>query len=500
MTVAPPRVRTLGLSWPLLVAVLGFAGPLAFMARDATLADPDAYWHVATGRWMIEHGALPAGDPFSHTMPGAPWMLQSWLSEWIMAMVHGAWGWAGLVVLAAGCFALTLALVTRFLLARMQPVHALLFVGLAASALMSHLVVRPHVLTWPLIVAWVAAQVDASEARRGPPWRALPVMWLWANLHGGFTLGLALAALLALDAVMARDPAERRGAALRWGSFVAAAAIVSMLTPNGWPGLWYTVQVMQQGFAQAVIGEWQSPNFHRPQPVELWIVLMLVLGWTGRMQLPAGRILVLLLLLHLALASGRSMSMLGLVSPLVLAAPLARQWASRGNMGGAADAQRLDRWFAALAVPARPLGMAVAGLCATVVAAGFLSRPAPSPAPGISPQAALRAAKAAGVGGEVLNDYDFGGFLIFQGVKVFIDGRSDMYGDAFMRRYMEVLFQRRGTSLAGFLDEHRIGWTLLSAGSTARSALDRLPGWREVYADDVAVVHMRVATGGASAR
>src|SRR5258708_928797 len=81
------------------------------------------------------------------------------------------------------CFAITLAGLTRFLLARMEPVHALLFVGMAAAMMLSHLLVRPHVLVWPLFALWVGVQVNASESHRSPPWWLLIVMALWANLH-----------------------------------------------------------------------------------------------------------------------------------------------------------------------------------------------------------------------------------------------------------------------------------------------------------------------------
>ena len=484
--------RTFGLSWPLLVALLTLFGVLLGLAPGATLSDPDVYWHLAAGRWILEHGALPDGDPFSNSMPGAAWMLQSWLTEVVFALLYRIGGWPALVIMAATCFAITLAYVTRFLLARMEPVHALLFVGFAAGLLLTHLSVRPHVLTWPLLAVWIGAQVDASESHRRPPWWLLPVMCLWANLHGSFTLGLALGGGLALDAIVAHPAAGRRQAALRWIVFLALAVLASMLTPNGWHALWYTVQVMRQEFAQSVIAEWQSPNFHRIQGLEIWLLLVLTLGWSGRMVLPLGRTLLLLGLVHLALVSGRSISTLGLVSPFILAAPLARHWYSRGPLGGGADAEHLDRWFRALAAPARPISVAVAGGLAAAMLLTTVPAGSPSPDRAITPDAALQAARAAPVSGEVLNSYNFGGYLIGQGVKVFIDGRSDLYGDAFMKRYFDALTLKEPQLLLPLLDEYRVGWTLLAPGTPAIAVLDRLPGWRRAYADELAVVHMRV--------
>jgi hypothetical protein len=69
----PAAVRTFGLSWPLLLALLTFVGVLGAARSTAMLSDPDTYWHLATGRWIVEHAAVPKTDPFSHSMPGAPW-------------------------------------------------------------------------------------------------------------------------------------------------------------------------------------------------------------------------------------------------------------------------------------------------------------------------------------------------------------------------------------------------------------------------------------------
>ena len=112
---AAASVRTLGLSWPLLVALLTLFGVLGVIRPDALLSDADSYWHLAAGRWIFDHAVVPTTDPFSHSMPGAAWTAQSWLSEVILAAMYGAGGWTALAALATICFALTLAILTRFL-------------------------------------------------------------------------------------------------------------------------------------------------------------------------------------------------------------------------------------------------------------------------------------------------------------------------------------------------------------------------------------------------
>jgi hypothetical protein len=110
--------------------------------------------------------------------------------------------------------------------------------------------------------------------------------------------------------------------------------------------------------------------------------------------------------------------------------------------------------------------------------------------PAIAPAQAFAAAKQAGLTGPVFNDYDFGGYLIFEGVAPFVDGRIDLYGDDFMRGYAAAL-AAEGDALPRLLDRYRIAWTLLKPGEPAASALDRDPAWERVYADASAVVHSR---------
>src|SRR5258706_406251 len=141
-------------SWPLLAALLVFGRLL--MAGTALLNDPDTYLHIAAGRWILAHGALPVQDPFSHSMAGAPWISSEWLAQVLLAAVHDHLGWSGVVVLAASCVAVAVGLLTHFLLRRWPPLPALVAVALAAAMLLPHCLARPHVIVLPLLVLWSA--------------------------------------------------------------------------------------------------------------------------------------------------------------------------------------------------------------------------------------------------------------------------------------------------------------------------------------------------------
>jgi hypothetical protein len=485
---APCNVRTFGMSWPLLVAALALMAVLGYL-RANVLTDPDTYWHLATGRWILAHGTVPKVDVFSHSMPGTAWVAHEWLSALVLTGVHQAAGWAGLVALVALVFAGTLAYLMRFLMARMEPVHALLFTVFAASMLAGHLLARPHVLAWPLLAVWVGSLVNAGEQGRGPPWWLVPLMVLWANLHGSFMLGLALGAALALDATLLHPPGQRRAGAWRWAGFVGLTAAAAMFTPSGWQGLWYPVQVMGMNVSLNRIREWQSPNFQHLQTMEIWLLLVLAIAGAGRIRLPWLRLLLVLGLAHLALKHQRNVSLLGLVTPFLMATPLAQQW--RATAGAGRDVASVDRVFRALAAPAKAGAIVATAFLATLLIGQAVQSGRFAPAVATTPEAAVQAAEQAGVTGPVLNAYNFGGFLIYREVPVFIDGRADMYGDDLVKRYLDAMLLSQPESLPKLLNDYHINWTLLTPGTPALALLDRLPGWRRLYADDIAVVHVR---------
>ncbi len=485
------RAPGLHLSWPLLVFVAALLWVMALPQHHPSLGDADTYWHLAAGRWIVAHQAVPSVDPFSHSMPGAPWTAHEWLSEVVIAQVHALAGWPGLVALVALSFAATLAYLTRFLLRRMEPIHALLFVALAAYLLLPNLLARPHLLVWPLIVLWFGTLVEAVEAQTAPPWWLAGVMALWANLHGSFTLGLVLALALAAEAAWGAGAGARAAVIKRWSLFWLLSMVASLATPHGVQGWAFTAQVLTQSYALKVITEWQPVNFQRIHPLEIWLLLVLGLALGGHFRLTPPRIALLLGLLHMALKHSRYSSMLGLVGTLLLATPLARHWAA--STGGRPNVARLDRAFAALAQPARPLMTAGVLVVAAAAAIALGQWRAHQPRLTVTPAAALAAARLAGAPaiGPVFNAYGFGGYLIEQGIPVFMDGRSDMYGDNLVRTYVNATRLESRAALTSVLDKYRIAWTLLEPGTAAIAVLDTLPGWQRLHTDPQAVVHVR---------
>jgi hypothetical protein len=182
-------------------------------------------------------------------------------------------------------------------------------------------------------------------------------------------------------------------------------------------------------------------------------------------------VLILLGLVHLALSHARHQMLLGVAGPLLLAPALAAAWPAKNQSTS-------------------PLPAVAAAL---LLALGFgmrLAIPAPRGQDAISPRAALAHVPPALRTLPVLNDYAYGGYLIWTGIKPFIDSRADLYGDAFLSNYAAIARPDKA-ALDSSLAHYHVRWTLFRADAPVVRLLDAMPGWRRLYGDKAAVVHVR---------
>ncbi|MGY4242050.1 hypothetical protein ACVIIZ_003458 [Bradyrhizobium sp. USDA 4523] len=214
---------------PLIFAATAY---LTFITRSVSLLkDADIYWHIVVGQWIVDHRAVPHVDLFSFTIRGAPWITSEWLSEVLYFVAYKLAGWTGPLILAALSASFAFYLLALLLLKRLPniPVMILLTAGIAMTSF--HVFTRPHVLVFPLMVLWANALVEASEQRRAPSFAYLPLITLWANLHGSFTLGLALMGPFALEAIWTADKSARARVAVQWIRFGVLALGAACITP-----------------------------------------------------------------------------------------------------------------------------------------------------------------------------------------------------------------------------------------------------------------------------
>jgi hypothetical protein len=454
------------------VAALLLAAVVMFDPR--VFNDGDTYWHLATGQWILAHHRVPQVDVFSFSRPGAPWVAHEWLSELLMALAWRADGWSGVVVLFAAAAATAAWLMVRRLSGAIGGVTLILTASLALACMSGSLLARPHLLALPVVIIWVLELMSARSENRAPRLVFALLMMLWANLHGSFVMGFLIAGAFGLEALVQAEPGDRFKVVRDWGIFGAASLVAAMITPYGVEGFIYPFQIMSMSSLPGIV-EWRPTDFSKLSTFEIGLLTTMFVCLHRGVRVPIVRLILLLGLLYLALQHIRHQMVLAAVAPLILADPLALA------LGHQPRKTRLHGVFP-LAFGAVAVLLVGSRLFAPIIRTDGVNSPVTAVAQ-LPPDLA---------GQPVMNDYGFGGYLIFKGVKPFIDGRSDMYGDAFTQAYFAAMGADRA-GLDRFLDKHGVVWTIFAPGDPVVAVLDRDPSWVRIHSDGVAVVHRRVA-------
>lgn len=457
--------------WP---ALGTFALLLAF--GHQLLNDPDTYWQIAVGQWIFANDAFPRTDVFSFTMKDQPWISTSWLAQVAFATMSRMFGWSGVVVLTALSAAAAIGMLTRFLMQRIAAMPAVILSLAALILVMPHLGARPHALALPIMVFWASQLIDAADRHDAPSLWLLPVLTLWANVHGSFIAGLAFTVAMAVDAVWNADASERRALAVRWPKFAFFAMLACCVTPYAWGTLLAALKILTLGDALPMIIEWRPADFGKFSGFEVILLGAVALSlWRG-ITLPPLRLMLLLGLLHLALSSVRHADVLAMLAPMLIAYPLAA-YVGRPEL-------RARDGVVSLMLQSGAVVLLIAFVIVTLATRSYV------PPQQITPVEAIAALKKQNAQ-RVFNDYGFGGYMIASGVAPFIDGRTELYGTRMMLSHDRAVSLSEPAELFALLDKYKIDATLLSVATPAAKLLDRTEGWQRLFIDDVAVVHVR---------
>jgi len=473
-------------------ALLGIG--LFAMALHPTL-DPDMWWHLRTGRLILEEG-IPRHDPFSYTMSGREWIAHEWLSEVVMWGIYRAGGLPGLMVAFALLIALTFWLVYRTCAGR--PFLAALVVLLAASASAFVFGPRPQIfnLFMTALFVYVVERWKAGGTDRRVLWLLPFLTIVWANLHSGFLVGVVLLATYTVGEATQRwiAPAGQRtmstAAVRELGMVSVASFLAAALNPNGIE-LWvYPFFTLGSPSMQSIIREWQSPDFHRSVfwPFGGVMALGVVSLLWSRERPTATEALLFLGTAAAGLMSLRHIPLFAVVSAPAIARHLL---GSVGHprlhdvLSGRAPAAVQPRVFGWLNRAILALALFAAGGWMAdritdnddVIRAAF-------------PVAAVEFLERTGLtGARGFNSYNWGGYLIWRGVPVFVDGRADLYGDQFLFDYDQTA--RLGERWEQALDEFDVEYVIVEPGGRLPIVLTLSGEWREAYRDDVARILVR---------
>jgi len=454
------------------LVVFGLLVPIALGSSLTIFNDGDVRWHIAAGQWMLDHRSVPRVDPFSFTFLGQKWLAFEWGSQ---LMYGSAYRFAGFGGVAA---VVTAALVALHLVVVGQARRWLGPLGIAVTFILVNLILipmilaRPHMLGWAMLAVWLAVVLKARDANRTPPLAAAGLMVLWANLHGSFAIGLVIAAVVALDACI---EAKWRWATVRgWLMFGIASALAAMVTPNGIEGFLHPLSVARLETLPLIV-EWRPSDWGRtPYFFVALAIAAVLMAWRGVTLRPVMAGLLALLLL-LAFHQMRHQAVLAIVAAMIL--PRAMGRGPRPVLFAEPQQRRLV---------AVGLTSALAGLLLF-----RLLTPLEPAENGANPKSAIAALPTGLRATPGLNGYGFGGPLILAGIRPYIDGRSDMYGDAFFADYQRILDGDRAAFDQAAL-RFDLRWTMLPPRYPALiGRLDSDPAWERIYADDIAVIHRR---------
>ena len=461
------------------------AGVYFFMLATGNnlLRDSDIFWQIEVGRWIIDHHAMPYADVYSFTMKGAPWTSSSWLAQVLYAATYSKLGWTGPVILSSAAVVAAFAIFVSFLTKYIDAARAVILAMIALALSMPHLLARPHVLALPAMAGWFAGLMSAADRRAAPSYWLLPLLALWANIHGGFVFGLALIAPAALTAVWEANSRTRKSLALRWAAFAAAALLAACCTPYGWNTLLAARNILDLGEVLTILSEWQPANFSRFGIFEACLLGILFITLYRGVTLSLPRIILLLGLTHLALTHVRSIEAFALLIPIALAKPLAQEIKSR--KASQVPPSR-SRSFIAVAGPM----VVMAGTWLFALYHPYFVIPSQVPAKAL---AALKERKAE----RILNGYEFGGYMIAQGVAPFIDGRAELYGEKFVIGHHRAVSLQDVDILFRLLDVYKIDAALFNPTTPAAQLLDGLSGWQKIYADESSAAYVRTIVSGA---
>lgn len=486
----PPAMPSVGTAFdavrwasPALMGAAVFA--VVMLVCPALLGDPDSQWHVTVGRLIWADGAVPWTDRLSHTVRGDPWIAKEWLSQLLFFAAYAAGGWTGAVLVTGAALGLLFGLMFAWLGRRMRATAALALTLFAVVFLAPHFLARPHVFAFLPLFLWVRGLVEALDERRAPsPWLLLVIV-LWANLHGSFTFAYPLAGLLALEAILTAPSGRHLGTIIRWGVFGLASLIAGCVTPYGVYSLLVTVTVFGSGESLPYIDEWRPIGWTMHGFFSVGFAAVLAAGLAAGGWRNAIRIAALAVLTAMTIRHSRFLDVLAITAPLLVAAPLAKRFPELAPSPAAAtpSSRRMGR-------------LAVLLLVALGSAAAILR--APQPAAAMTPRDALAAAREAGLRGPVYNSYNYGGFLIAEGVPTFIDGRTDqLYLGGFISGLFEAAKKAEHGPFFNFIERYGVTWAIVSSKGKEQAHFAAMPSWRLIHRDGTASVYAREKLRGA---
>lgn len=478
---------------------------VALLLSLGAFHQPDLYWHLAVGRHVAEHHALPTQNLWSYTTPEHPFAATSWLYGLCLHLVEQRWGLRGVhlvtALLVTAAFSLCYATARRWGASLPWAMAASMLAAFAAQFRFSP---RPHTVSYLLLAAtaWLLSHARLSR-RRWPLALVPPLIAVWSNFHAGAVFGVGLTGCyLAAEAWEAwRSPTplrERWGRVLRLAGLGVVVALSFLANPSGVEVLRYATFHLGEVDQVVELGEFVPPHLRRHAPFWALLAACLALNTWGALK-RRGDLFVLLATLAFAVLAMRAVRLVPKFLLVALPPATALAWSALQSLLERSRAQaRLHERVRRLVVPGAQLvpPLAVAGLVLALAPEPlgyFLERLQLGPNPYYFPERMARFTEQAGISGRCFASWDVSGFVEWRlpGSPVFIDPR--------LRAYPAWLFQELSRSdedqatFDGLMDRYGTEWAFRGHSRLRLSGIGRFQRerWAVVYWDEAGQVLLR---------
>jgi hypothetical protein len=464
----------------------------AVIADSLQLADTDLWMHIRFGQMFLQTGHLLRHDIFSYSAPGAPWFNHEWLADVVMALFYDAGGVAGLKVMKFLC---ATAIMTLLALGTAETGAEYLVqffaVVLAALGLRLQVQFRPQLFDYILLSAMLAMLARDNHGRRAWLWLTFPMMALWANLHGGFFIGLGVLGLYTVVLAI-EDRLAGRGwrRTIRLSAITSAAVLATLINPFGIQE-WYVA-----------IAKFSEPLVVMNRNLEFQSLLH---------QLAGGQIAICIVPLAIVAATAITFALTPRrddLALLAIAALMICAWlGAMRNMAFAVIActAPLARHSSLLIAsikrapkmqPRAPVAVQMlvfAGAIFLVVSARIFSPSLPIYAD--YPVGAVAFMQHNHLSGNILSSYEWGGYLIWHEApasKVFFDSFDERYPQTVQYDYLSLIAADSHAPLV--LARYPHDYVLAPASSPLDLMLSKRTEWALIYRDPVCALYARAGS------
>jgi hypothetical protein len=465
----------------------------AFLFASRPMGDADFWFHLKTGQYFFSSGGVPRAEPYSFTFHGIPYIAHGWLSG---VFFYGVWSTAGPKLLIFIFAVLTaIAFWIAFKRANSHPFFAGVAVLLGVWTALPNIGVRPRVFTIVLASIYLAL---LGRFVRGVKerwiWLLIPLMTLWANLHGGFFIGLALVGLTATGMILdhwagvLQEPETFRSRLRTLAVVFVGCVLAVLVNPYGVKLYTAPIAVLRSPIFQDLVTDWLSPDFHLAtgRPLMLLILLTIAALALSPKRPKPSEVLLFLATLYATLKTQRNAVIFALVAAPLLADYFQIWFESTTvgrNFGAKSDgSQRLARL------------MTIALLLPFVVFAIKLKTAVYSTPPQESLRVPVKAVAYLKQNGIVGNTFTapnvWGAYVLWAapGNPVYIDGR-DVYPDMFVKEFVDILYGR--VDWRGPFEQRGVQIALIEPDTLLARQLGESPGWERIYQDEMSVVFRR---------